>query len=354
MAARRLDADVLIVGGGPAGAAAAIACATRGLATILVEGGTGEAERPGESLHPGIEPLIRQLGCADLFPATVEARHAGVSLRWGDRPARFEPFGGDADGPWRGFQVRRRAFEAMLRQRARDAGAVLHQPCRAGTVARRPGGTWRVESAAGAVSCAIVMDATGPARWFGRALDLPVTRHSPPLVARYGYVEGRCPAREDVAALRGDRDGWTWSARVAPGLYGWVRLALRPGGASGPPGELHGLAPRGSERGADVTWRRTPAAAGPGWFLVGDAAAQLDPASSHGVLRAMMSGTMAGHLAAATLRGAAPAGTAASQYRAWLDGGYRKDAAALAALYREIGIAGFGPVDPPVPVVSPA
>ena len=37
MVARPLDADVLVVGGGPAGSSAAIACAKRGLRVVLVE-----------------------------------------------------------------------------------------------------------------------------------------------------------------------------------------------------------------------------------------------------------------------------------------------------------------------------
>lgn len=39
------------------------------------------------------------------------------------------------------------------------------------------------------------------------------------------------------------------------------------------------------------------AVAGPGWFLAGDAAAVLDPASSHGVLRAVLTGFRAGQVA---------------------------------------------------------
>jgi flavin-dependent dehydrogenase len=40
------------------------------------------------------------------------------------------------------------------------------------------------------------------------------------------------------------------------------------------------------------------ACAGPGYFTVGDAATVQDPSSSHGVLRAIMSGLLAGRMAA--------------------------------------------------------
>jgi len=55
------------------------------------------------------------------------------------------------------------------------------------------------------------------------------------------------------------------------------------------------LAASGPVRGADVTWRVCPQAAGNGFFIAGDAAFVLDPAASQGVLKALMSGMMAAH-----------------------------------------------------------
>ena len=52
---RRINADVVVVGGGPAGAAAAIASAMRGLRVALCERSRPGRDRPGDTLHPGIE-----------------------------------------------------------------------------------------------------------------------------------------------------------------------------------------------------------------------------------------------------------------------------------------------------------
>ncbi len=82
-------------------------------------------------------------------------------------------------------------------------------------------------------------------------------------------------------------------------------------------------------------------AAGPGWFMAGDAAATLDPTSSHGVLKAIMSGTAAGHLIAAVLDGRAPAEATAGAYREWLAGWFSADAARLTQFYRSLGAAAF-------------
>lgn len=344
MAARRLDTDVLIVGGGPAGSAAAIACATRGLAVVVAEREVFAGEKPGESLHPGIEPLLGQLGLAGRLAGVVGARHPGVWIRWAG-PARFEPFGADEAGPWRGFQVRRAAFDALLLARAGEVGAEIRQPCRVSDIRLGPDGLWQAATAAGPVRSRFLIDASGGARWFARKRGLPAAAPSPRLVARYGYAGGACPERDEAPALESSASGWLWTARVAPGLYGWVRLAVGAEPAREPPPAFAALSPTGPSRGADVTWHRSGRPAGPGWFIVGDAAARLDPLSSHGILKAIMSGMMAGHLAGGILSGAVPAAAAAERYRSWLSGSFAADAERLAAFYREIGFDGFGAPD---------
>src|SRR5262245_61751299 len=92
MGAGRIDADVAVVGGGPGGAATAIACATRGKSVVLIERELFARERPGETLHPGVEPLLKRLGVGDRLPDVVGARHDGIWIEWGGSP-RFAPFG---------------------------------------------------------------------------------------------------------------------------------------------------------------------------------------------------------------------------------------------------------------------
>jgi flavin-dependent dehydrogenase len=78
------------------------------------------------------------------------------------------------------------------------------------------------------------------------------------------------------------------------------------------------------------------APAGPGYFLVGDAAAVLDPASSHGVLNALMSGMMAGHVITQILRYGHPEQPAQRAYCAWLRRWFAHDVKYLKALYRRL------------------
>lgn len=338
----RLDADVVVVGGGPAGSAAAIACASRGLRVLLLERDAFARDRPGETLHPGVEPLLAQLGVAGKLERVTGARHEGIWIEWGG-PRRFEPYGADPDGPWSGFQVSRSAFDDLLLGRARALGAEIRQPC---TVVAPLVGEENVQgvlTSDGPVVARVVVDATGRSRWLGRALGVESPARSPRLIARYGYVEGACPARDAAPALVGDREGWTWTARVGHRKYQWTRLDFgRRPDADWLPDEFRGLTPLVRSRGADVTWRMADQVARPGWFMVGDAAALLDPTSSHGVLKALMTGMMAGHLIAGVLHGKAPAAEAAQAYHAWIAGWYEADIRKLREFYGLLGGAPFG------------
>lgn len=55
-----------------------------------------------------------------------------------------------------------------------------------------------------------------------------------------------------------------------------------------------------------------------GYFIVGDAAVVLDPAGSHGVLRALMSGMMAAQTSMHVLAGAVDEDAAAHHYCDWM------------------------------------
>jgi flavin-dependent dehydrogenase len=343
MGSEQFDTDLVVVGAGPAGSAAAIAGAQRGLRVVLCERDRFIGERPGETLHPGIEPVLAQLGVAERLAPVVGARHLGVWIEWsGSR--RFEAYGEDESGPWRGFQVRRSAFARLLIGRAKELGVEVRQPLAVKDVLFRAGRVCGVLTEAGPIAARMVVDASGIVRWLGRKLGLDSTPHSPRLFARYGYCVGSHPERDNAPALVGDASGWTWTAKVWPNTYQWTRLTFDGQEPSNGwvPSELKHLKQRGRVRGADVTWRLAARGAGSGWYSVGDAAATLDPTSSHGVLKAVVSGITAGHLIAASLQEKAPAEEAASAYHGWLSRSFAADAARLTSFYSDLDVTGFG------------
>src|SRR5437868_433567 len=74
--------NALVIGGGPAGCSAAITCAAAGLRVRLLERASAPLDRPGETLHPGVEPLLEQLGAADAVRSAEFLRHSGHWIQW--------------------------------------------------------------------------------------------------------------------------------------------------------------------------------------------------------------------------------------------------------------------------------
>lgn len=323
--------DVAVVGAGPAGAAAAISCARAGLRVAVLDRERSSRERPGETLHPGIEAPFRELGVFDRVSRAGFLRHDGIWTTWGGG-SHFAPYGEDGDGSWRGFQAWGSELDAILLQRARELGTEVLRPCRALAPIVRRGRVSGVESTAGTIEAGFVVDAAGPRHWLARRLGLGIHRRSPRLIARYGYRGGACSDRDGTPAITADERGWTWTAEVRPNLYHWTRLNLEGGSpdAAFVPAELRGLSPRGSSRGADVSWRVVRRPAGPGFFVAGDAAAVLDPASSHGVLKAVLSGMLA---ARAITETPSFGDGAARSYSDWVHYQFEHDVAGLRDLY---------------------
>lgn len=321
--------DVLVIGAGPAGSATAIPCANAGLSVAILEASSFPRDLPGESLHPGIEILLRQLGVFDRVSQESFLRHRGTQVHWGNTDS-FQPFGSDENGGWHGWQIVRSRFDEILLTKARELGAAVFQPLKAESVTLNNNRVVGIDQ----ILARYCIDATGGCHWLARRLDCTITKYSPPLYARYGYVTGDNSPVEESPRIQSDETGWTWLAKVQPSLYQWIRLDVSGKRSSDlPPGEFSGMRPHGKTKGADVTWRMVKESAGPGYFLTGDAAAVLDPASSHGVLHAIASGMMAAHLIVQVLKHGADEVLAAENYRNWITGRFYHDAHRLRELY---------------------
>lgn len=330
----------MILGAGPAGTGAALTLLAAQIPVIIVERERFPRYRPGETLHPGVEPLLKKLGVAPAIDAAGYLRHSGIWSAWGG-PLHYVPYGADATGPWFGLQAIRSDFDQRLLASACERGAHLIAGKAAGVLVDAGGKLVGVTTAAGRIDASVVIDCSGASRFLARQLRIPLIRHSRPLIARFGYANGEFNGASP--SIRSDQCGWTWIAEVAPRRIQWTRVTEagdRPG-ATWLPQCLHGLDAEPS-RGADVTWWIAKSMAGPGYYLAGDCAALVDPSSSHGVMRAIMSGMMAAHLAVGSLcRGADP-GRCADTYQHWLAAWLHHDMVAMRNAYRVAGLFGFG------------
>jgi flavin-dependent dehydrogenase len=326
--------DVIVIGGGPGGSAAAIACAKANLRVLLLEKYPFPRHRPGETLHPGIEPLLKQLGVLEAVLSAGFLRHLGNWVKW-ERDLQFTPFGEDENGVWQGFQAWRADFDLLLLDRAKAIGVDVIQPCHAIRPIVREDRVTGVETSQGIFEASVVIDAAGSHHWLAKQLRLSIKTYSAPLIARYGYVRGQCPIRDDAPAIIADDRGWTWMAKIRPDLYQWTRLTFKPERIDRDwvPEEFSYLQAVNKSRAADVTWRSIDRPAGLGYFTIGDAATVLDPSSSHGVLKAMMSGMMAGHSIAQIIDRTQPEYVVTQLYCEWTHNWFQHDLTRLIQLY---------------------
>jgi flavin-dependent dehydrogenase len=162
------DCDVIVFGGGPAGAAAGLALARKGL-SVVVFAKPRTAPYIGETVAPNIVRPLARLGVWDAFLDAAHAAVPGTVVVWGDEHPFENDFLFNPYGP--GWHLDRAAFDAMLIEAAQAAGADL-RPAPVRDCVRKPCGGWTAlfddQNGGGALSARWVIDATGRTAWFAK------------------------------------------------------------------------------------------------------------------------------------------------------------------------------------------
>ncbi len=285
--------DVVVVGGGPAGLAVAIAAALRGLDVLLLERGAFPIDKAcGEGLLPAGVRALEALGARSLL--APDASCPLRAIRWIDGEVAAEA---SLPAPG-GLGIRRTALSEALVARARSAGAevregaaVLGHRCLPGEV--------EVELEGGLVRARLLVAADGLASAVrGRAgLDQPV-RGAPRFGLRRHFA---CRPWSDAVEVH---FGDGVEAYLTPAGAERVGVAfLCEGAARRPFPELLAHFPALAERLAGASFDSRPAGAGPlrraargraldRLVLVGDAAGYHDAITGEGVSLAL-SGALA-------------------------------------------------------------
>lgn len=301
------EVDIIIIGAGPAGCSAAIRARQAGRSVILLEASPHPKKSPGETLHPGIEPLFKQLGIIDQIKSANFPRHCGVWFE-NDGQRQFIPYGEDDKGPWLGFQADRRKLQQIFQDHAIHSQAKLIINVRPEQLVVENNRVMGVIAGGEIYRAQWTLDASGRQSWLAEQLGLSKIICSPPLTAKFGWrQEENFFEIDKQPCFAFHQHGWSWQAPIGENQLAWSELLI----GNAPVGIYH-------PQGIDVTWSIRIRCAGPGYILLGDAAAMLDPSSSHGVLRAIMSGLMAGHLLAGTLNGDILEKNVIEIYPAWL------------------------------------
>ena len=113
--------DVAVIGGGPAGASAAIALARngRGRSVAVLERSGYETARVGETLPPEAQVPLGQLGVWERFLAQDHTPSPRTSAAWGQADLEENQFICNPYG--NGWHLDRQRFDAMLASAASSA-----------------------------------------------------------------------------------------------------------------------------------------------------------------------------------------------------------------------------------------
>ena len=113
--------EVVVIGGGPAGAAAARLLAAWGHAVQVLAKPADDTRALGESLPPSCRKLFDLIGVTGDVEAAGFLRSTGNTVWWGGRDSRAVRFAGGGIG----WQVRRNELDGLLLRLASQAGAAV-------------------------------------------------------------------------------------------------------------------------------------------------------------------------------------------------------------------------------------
>lgn len=318
--------DVVVIGGGPAGASTGALTAEHGHSTLILERSELPRFHVGESLIPETYWTLKRLGLVERLQESAYPRKYSVQFfSEGLKPSApfyFDQYKDcESSQTW---QVWRDSFDQMLLDRAAELGATVHAKAqvidahfdgdRATGVRVKVAGTngERIEKN---ISCKVLVDATGQSAFLASRLGLKETDPALKKGTVWSYFENarRDSGKDEGATLimqTASKQSWFWFIPL-PGNVASIGCTadmdvLFSGAATGEEAFNRELerCPAMVERLENATRVRdymttkdytyhSRQGAGPGWTLVGDAYGFIDPVYSSGVFLALKSGEFA-------------------------------------------------------------
>jgi flavin-dependent dehydrogenase len=315
MASPDCEAAILVVGGGPAGLAAASALARKGLDVSVVERSDYRDIRIGEHITPAALHDLRALGFPAPDAADAHLCSSGVDAWWGGSTAShmdyvFHPAG-------HGFNLSRPLFDASLAEQCREDGAAILAPARL-VRADWKRDRWVVEvnvrEKAYVLRPRFIVDATGRSAAFARAHGSFVHGEDRQiaLVAAGG---NRLDADQSGGRvlIESVETGWWYFAPLSAGrcvcMFVTDADLLPRAKARLPLWWKQQLQYTSHVRSCVAQYRRLTDPigrcarsqrldrfAGVGWLAIGDASMAFDPLSSRGIGKAVEQGHRAAHV----------------------------------------------------------
>lgn len=312
--------DVIVVGGGPAGAATALALRQRGHDVLLLDAAGFPRDKVcGESVSPEAWRLLKALGVDGRVRALAPHPLRGMRLTAPDGTSFSGDYGLDREP---GFAVRRQDLDHVLLEGARAAGVEVREQTRVTGLMRRDQRVVGVtaQSRAGAETWAgrLMVGADGRRSLVARQLGLLREHHRWRRFAVRGYWEGM-EGLDERGEMHVGGGGYCGIAPLSP-TFANLTFVLDAAEMRAAGGDLESFYrrtlrrwPRIVERLGRARLLEPPRAVGPlalasrgvsapGVLLVGDSAGFYDPFTGEGVTLALRSAEIAATVADRALR----------------------------------------------------
>lgn len=322
--------DVLVIGGGPAGTTFASTMKQRGWNAVLLEKERHPRFHVGESLLPMNLPIFERLGVLDeVEKIGVPKRGADFTLGNSDQAHQTFHFS-EALGasPDHAFEVRRAEFDELLFRNSQRLGVDAHEGVRVTSVERRNDGRFRVcsvdeEGREREWVTRFLVDASGRDTFYARfnGWKKRNPKHASAAVfSHFNNVARRPGSDAGNISIYWFEHGWIWMIPLRDNVMSMGAVCM-PEHLRNRKGSLDEFLLETLNGVAEVRERLVDAElalpvqatgnysylsrqmSGPGFLLVGDAFAFIDPVFSSGVYLAMDSAERGVRVAEAWLSG---------------------------------------------------
>ncbi len=326
--------DLIVLGCGPAGYAAAYTAHKVGLAVLVISklkrwGHNDGLPTPAQSIHPGVVSLMNQLGLTHLCEQTSRATFS--EIKSGDEVNQL----GQNGETWYGHHIDREVFDKGLVETLQALNIELKNESI--MEVRHSSHSVNVVTSKNKYSARYVIDATGFRRKSSQTLKLYNQTYSAIMTCWTGRSEFNNTSYPALkTCFQALTDGWVWIAPESDSSYTWTQLSLSKNKPT--QGPLPGSRLIGKPHGHNVSWRLSRPICKDHIILCGDAAGMIDPASGQGILKALLSGIQASRCVHACLSQPALATKHQVEYDQWFTFQFEQSVAQLTRHYRTLGI----------------